>query len=68
MTSITPGADPVYQSIDERDYVMSMPYDDMYENPTPSGRPVPIDGRVSKIAEGFGKEFVVSFRISLLIL
>ena len=65
LTSITPGTDHVYESIEEEDAVSPVHSEHMYENQTPSGRPLPINGQES--ANGFIGEFTVSSRMPFVI-
>ena len=64
MASISPGANPVYESIEEES-VSTVPNDQKYENQTPSGRPPHIDGLRPNTGEIYDDAFVEEFEVSL---
>ena len=64
MASISPGANPVYESIEEES-VSTVSNDHKYENQTPSGRPPHIDGLRTNTGEIYDNAFVEEFEVSL---
>ena len=66
LTSITPGTNPVYESIEEGGAVSPGQNEHMYENETPSGRPLSVSGQESandEISGGFLGGFTVGSRM-----